>query len=224
LPDHDLYDLAKRKADTAAALEIIEDFVDWDAIDLVVDLWRDRRGSPPYLIAPSVANSQGTNALPLAYAAWLSKELEFPLCRTMYQHQGVKRDFNDGWFRFAHKTMLFGEIPPESTFILVDDVCTLGGTLAETRTFVEGLGGTVVGMTCLASSSGEHVQLALSQKTSYELGAKFGDPLKVFWKGEFGYDTDCLTDPEASYLVRHGESVERIRDAIHRHRDDPDVR
>lgn len=223
LPDHDLYDLAKRHADVGAALQIIEDFVDWDSLDLIVDFSAGTHRPAPYIIAPSVADGHGTNALPVAYAAWLSKELGFPRCDTMYQYQGVKRDLKDGWFRFAHKTRLFGEIPADSDFIIVDDVCTLGGTLAETRAFIHQLGGRVIGTSCLASATGEHVQLALSHRTRYILRSKFGPDLNVFWREEFGYDTDCLTEPEAAYLLRHGTNVGRIRDAIHRARDQNNV-
>jgi hypothetical protein len=219
LSEHELYEDAKRKGDVRAALKVIEDSVDWDQLDLIVDFHRDRSGRLPSLVAPSLAEGGGVNALPVAYSAFLAKELGFPRCDTLFQHQGVKRDLKGGWFRFANKALLFGEIQPDHTYIIADDVCTLGGTIAETRSFIEGLGGHVVGATCLASATGHNVQLALTDKTSYELATKFGDPLRDFWKEEFGYDTDCLTDPEASYLVRNGVNVDGIRDAIHRQRD-----
>ncbi len=219
LSDHELYEAAKRQGDTRAALALVNDFMDWDRLDLIVDFVRDNSRPLPYFIAPSVADTEGVNAIPASYSALLARELGFRRCDTMYQVQSVKRDLRPGWFRFAHKTILMGEIIPGADYIIADDVCTLGGTIAETRSFIEQLGGNVIGATAIASPTGENVQLALTAKTAYELRTKFGDPLREFWKGEFGYDTDCLTEPEAAYLVRNGESVERIRDAIHRQRD-----
>lgn len=219
LPDHPRYDEAKKGGDASAALEVVADTVDWDVLDRVIEFWPDMSGQRPLLIAPTSAETEATNALPLAYAFWLGNELGFEVCDTLYQYRGVKRDLTNGWTRLANRTRLFGDIPSGRKFIICDDVCTLGGTLSEAAGFIKASGSVVIGTTCLASSEGGNVQLALSRQSQYGLKIKFGPKLDAFWVQEFGYDTSCLTEPEAAYLLRNGRSVDLIRDAIHRARD-----
>jgi len=218
LPDHDLYEAAKKGGDTDAALEVIESVVDYDHLDRIVEFSPSIVGIKPILIAPTSAEAGNINALPLAYATWLGRELGYEVCHTLYQYRGVKRDLNGAWHRLANPTRLHGEMPEGRPFILVDDVCTLGGTLAEVHGFISACGGRVIGTTCLASSEGGNVQLALSHKSHYSLDVRFGPQLDAFWVEEFGYDTKCLTEPEAAFLLRNGRDVGHIRDAIRRAR------
>jgi hypothetical protein len=213
-----LYEAAKKGGDTDAALAVIDSVVDFDMLDRIVEFSPSVTARKPVLVAPTSAEASGTNALPLAYALWLGQELGYDVCSTLYQYRGVKRDFCGAWHRLAFPTRLHGHIEEGADFILVDDVCTLGGTLSEIAGFIVECGGRVIGSTCLASSDGGHVQLALSRKTEYALKEQFGDELSALWTEEFGYDTRCLTEPEASFLLRNGRNVGHIRDAIHRAR------
>jgi adenine/guanine phosphoribosyltransferase-like PRPP-binding protein len=215
--------LAKNHADTDAALSIMDDLIADEVLDGVVDLCRDAR-TPPIVIAPSVAATELKNALGVSYAAWLASELGYQRCDTMYQVRRVRRDLNNGWYRLANPTAFDGHVEPNRDYIIADDVCTLGGTLAEARSFIEAHGSRVIGMTTIASPSGNHVQLALSRQSHYGLASEYGDAIDAFWREEFGYGTEALTEPEARYLLGHGPGVDRIRDAIRRARYDGDVR
>lgn len=222
LADHPLYEPAKRQGDVEAALDIVEDLVDEENMDRLVDLWTNK-GNVPVVLAPVSADANAKNALALTYANWVAADLGFEALPALYQYRSHKRDMENGWHRFAHPSRIFGELPAGRDFIIADDVCTLGGTLAETRAFIEANGGNVIATTCLASTDGNHVQLGLREATLKGLRAKFGSELDSFWMEEFGYDTSCLTEPEASYLLRHGDGVEQIRDGIYGARDRGDA-
>lgn len=222
LADHPLYEPAKRQGNVEAALDVIEDLVVDENIDRLVDLWVNR-GDVPVVVAPVSADPTAKNALALAYANWVAEDLGFEALPTLYQYRSRKRDMENGWHRFAHPSRIFGPLPAGRDFIIADDVCTLGGTLAETRAYIEGNGGKVIATTCLASPDGNHVQLGLREATLKGLRAKFGSDLDSFWMEEFGYDTSCLTEPEANYLLRNAGGVEQIRDGIYGARDRGDA-
>lgn len=84
-----------------------------------------------------------------------------------------------------------------------------GGTLANLRGYILGLGGQVVGMTTLTETR-DASKIGLESSTLADLREKHGSELEELWRNNFGYGLECCTELEASYLIRQ-PTVDAIR-------------
>jgi hypothetical protein len=219
LGHHRLYNRAKNLGDVEAADEIIEEFGDTVVLDRIVDEFRDKE---PVIVAPTLEPDNNRNSIAITYATWLSRELELGLCETVFQRRGLKRAGRGNWYRLAYPRAFYGQVLPGGHFIIADDVCTLGGTIADLRSFLESQGGIVICATCLSARDGNHVGVALTDDTLAELsGLDAG--LDTYWKEEFDYGLECFTELEARFLVGERCGVDGIRTGIDGARDTGDV-
>ena len=101
---------------------------------------------------------------------------------------------------------------PGRAYLLVDDFVGQGGTIANLKGFVETKGGRVVLCTTLTGKP-YSAKLTPSDTTLRALRAKHGDELETWWKNNFGYGFDYLTESEARYLER-ADSAQLIRDRL----------
>lgn len=219
LEEHRCYDAAKRQGSTLAAIQIIDDLFQETVIDRIVDCFRDME---PIVVAPSVRPEESRNALAVSYAQWLASELELEVCTTIFQNRDVKRDKMNFWYRIVNQPSFYGDVPAGRDFIVVDDVFTLGGTLAGLRGFIEGNDSHVICMSAIAHRSGTHVEIALDNRTLSALSSRYGAGLDELLREELGYETDYLTLPEAQGLLRSA-SLDDIRAAVDGARDTGDA-
>jgi hypothetical protein len=164
------------------------------------------------------------NALPLQYRARLAEVLGMDIDTEIVQRARVGRTKLDRFPRFLWQPSYTGSVNPAAAYVLVDDVFTVGGTLAALRAHILAGGGTVALMTTLAHGKGRAQPLALGAQTCDELLALFGANFGSFWKREIGHDADCLTEAEGRFLVRwareegssqRGEPLlQRLRDRL----------
>ena len=105
-----------------------------------------------------------------------------------------------------------GSVESNASYMLIDDHDGLGGTLANLRGFIEARNGHVIGMTTLTESR-EARRISLRPDTRDLLWQLHGEELDQFWKSQFGYGIDCLTDVEANQLCRQ-QSVAGIEDFL----------
>jgi len=96
-------------------------------------------------------------------------------------------------------------------YLLVDDVTTQGGTLADLRSYIELRGGHVIGATTLTGARFSHI-LAPRAETLAKLRAKFPD-LEPWFTEQFGHGFDALTDSEAHAVLRY-KSADSVRDHL----------
>ncbi|MBL0040297.1 MAG: phosphoribosyltransferase [Xanthomonadales bacterium] len=89
--------------------------------------------------------------------------------------------------------------------MIVDDVVTMGGTIADLASYIQMNGGKVIGVVTLvdASRSGS---LACNAKLLHEIEKRFGDEIRQ----QFGIEPSALTAEEAGYLIGF-RSAEEIR-------------
>ena len=164
------------------------------------------------VVAPSVSPGNENNALATGYAAFIARTLQIEHCLTVRQVKTAKRDKSDAWQRLANPCSYTGGVPQQD-FILVDDVYTLGGTLADLRSFIESQGGRVIAMSTIAANSGTNAPVAIQPATKRALVRTFGETLDEFWFEEFGYDSSCFTEREARHLLIAGP-LDHIRRCV----------
>ncbi len=148
------------------------------------------------------------NTIPMAMAVCLSDRLGLTVVTDVVQTTRAAHTGAGGWWRLQSHALFGGEITPDSKYILVDDFLGMGGTFANLRGYVESKGGLVVHVQALTGKP-YSAKIALTTDTLDALRGKHGD-LEPWWRAEFGYGFDALTESEARYLVR-AEDADTIR-------------
>ena len=202
LKAHVAYPRAKA-GDEAAALDLLLDMA-------VAWLYEQRARFAPGLlyVAPHAQEATGDNAIPQALAAvcaavWGGKaEIGIVQSDRVY-HTGA-----DAMERMAARAQFVGTVQPGERYVLVDDVTSLGGTLAELANYIQHGGGKIKDVVVLVNA-GRNPALVPQPKNVQLLNRRFGD--EIF--NIFGIKPEALTANEAQYLVGF-RSLDEIRNRL----------
>lgn len=196
-------------------MTIIDDIARWEAVD---ELKMICGGPKCKIIAPAADLAESSNALAITYAHWLAYELDLEVERGVYQDKTVTRDKAGAWFRLAHRAEFYGDIERGRNYMIVDDVMTMGGTLADLRSFIIQNGGGVVGMSVIASDNGNDRPIRLSEDTKGQLEERHGPDLDQLCAELFGFPSECFTEAEGQRIF-DCPTHDKIRENILRERD-----
>jgi hypothetical protein len=219
LSEHRDYKAAKKARDAEAAERLLYDLIRPELLDDLYDQAMDHGVSDENVsvVAPVAFPEDSNNVLALGFAYLLENELGWKVEDHIFQAKIVSRDHGDAWHRIAHPTDFRGNIEPGRKYVIVDDILTLGGTLADLRGFIEMGGGSVIGAAVLSSRTPDQGGIALLPETHELLTTRFGSDLDEFCRQELGHDCSCITEPEAGVFLRC-RSIARIRSSVYRAR------
>jgi len=207
--------LAAKAGDWKAAITLARRLVTDETIEAVKRLCA---AQPDLRIVPVMAQEAGgRNKIPLAFAEVLGEVLGVSVEYGITQQEQVFRTNASADHRLAFSPSYTGEVTPGRAYFIVDDTVTVGGTVAALRGHLENRGGLVVGAATMTAHEGA-VRLPVKQAMVDAIAAKHGAAMNEYWKQEFGYDIDLLTQGEAGHL-RAAASVDAIRDRIAAARD-----
>ncbi|GAB4591925.1 hypothetical protein ETAR_15280 [Edwardsiella tarda] len=201
---------AAKNGDKDAAYRLVADVLNKAAIDDIRGIIGNHR---VVLTAVHAEEASGRNKIPLAMAEVLGKILHQEVDSGIVQTVRVGRSGMDGFARLANQPSFAGEVRRDAHYFILDDTLTQGGTLAGLRGYIEAQGGQVIGASALTGKM-YSAKMALSASTLSRLRAHFGGSnLEAWWKQQFGYGFDGLTESEAQYLLRAGDA-NAIRDRV----------
>ena len=182
-----------------AALSLALDLLDRSVIAALLTAIAGR----PAVLLPVVADeTSGFNAIPDAMAQTLSRYIGLPvIVGEIVQTNKVGHTRAPAFQRLVTPALFDGDVQSGTAYVLVDDHVGLGGTLANLRGYVEDRSGLVIAITTLTESRDAR-HLSLRPHTRDLLWQKHGEELDAFWRGQFGYGIDCLTEVEALQLCR----------------------
>lgn len=208
-PHVELYERAKHRFDMPAAVELVEKHVKNQSVDDLVDNLI-LTGKPARIVYPNPefdagsevnVNDSPTNAIPAAFAAYLAVQLGCDVDDKICQISRPGRTKLSIVQRFVWQPAFDGDVSPDVAYILADDVCSKGGTLAALRNHIVGKGGTVIAVTSLASRDGCHVPFPIASTTEAVLKQSYGSDLDDLFMKEVGHATKCLTELEGQGLA-----------------------
>lgn len=192
---HPSYPAAKGGDITAAWVLVsgILDDVPRDALDALM------RGAQ---IVASVHAFEGPsiNRIPDAMGLWLERRYGVVMETSLVQINRVGHTRSSGWHRLAHQALFDGSVASGARYVLVDDFVGQGGTLANLRGYIMKKGGAVDGFLSLTGQS-RSAKIGLQPETLVELRNKHAI-LEAWWRNQFGFGFDSLTESEAIYLLR----------------------
>jgi len=190
IKQHAEYRFAK-SGDADSALKLISDL----ALDFLVSL-KGEFSSEPIFVSPYAKEAAGDNALPLMLSLLCAELLDGSSETDIVQMQRVFHTGADPMERLIARPSFEGAVQHGGHYVLVDDVTSMGSTLAELANYLLMNGGKVVGSLLLVNA-GRSKDFRALKKHIQLLEARFGNEIKNI----FGIHTPALTANEASYLV-----------------------
>ncbi|MER8981268.1 hypothetical protein [Mesorhizobium sp. M0870] len=207
----EIYERAKKHFDESAAADLIDQCVRQTVVEQIVDLVLATK-KPVRIVIPHPeydphdmdegGNSlRPTNALPFAYAAYLAQEMDCPIDDQIIETARPGRTKLKRFPRFLWQPAFTGEVRQDCAYVLADDNCTLGGTLATLRTYILSKGGTIAAVTALSTNDGLNCRFPIAGNTVDVLKSTYSVDISSLWIEEIGHDIRCLTESEGTFLA-----------------------
>ncbi len=201
---------AAKAGDVGAALDLVDRLVTNEMIEQLEPLVGNDKN---VRVLPVLAmEATGNNKIPLAFAEVLRNRMGLVVETGIVQREKIQRTDSSADHRLAFNPTFDGPVAPGQKYLVVDDTLTMGGTLASLRGYVEHRGGHVVGAAVMTAHPGV-LDLPVNPKMLANIEKKHGQAMNDYWKEEFGYGIEQLTQGEAGHL-KAAASVDAIRDRI----------
>jgi orotate phosphoribosyltransferase-like protein len=190
---HPAYQQAKL-GDPDSALQVASKFVKATKVSLDFDV-----------IVPVVqTDARKHNGIPAAAAFILGDRLNKQVIDNVFQTNEVSHTAASSSGRLLGQPSFAGVVPPGARALILDDVVTLGSTLANLRGWIQHCGATVVASTCLAAGFGAtklippasiREELDRCHPTHHELANRLG------------FDSSCWTNRESRFLLTQSSTT-----------------
>lgn len=212
IANHPEYFKAK-SGDIESALSLVNDYLNDDFLENIATHIKEYRD---IAVLPVHAEEQlGRNKIPLAFATALHDVLNLQLETNIVQSDRAYRTQSDGVGRLLKRVHFNGEVQSGKNYLIVDDIVTQGGTLADLKSYIEVNDGIVIGASTL---SGKHnsAKMAIRKATLGQLRKQAGKMLENWWQEQFGYDFSKFTESEARYLAKqiHRDGIDTVRNYL----------
>jgi hypothetical protein len=193
-------DYASAKAgDAEAAARLVRELVPETDIATA----RDKFGADAIYTAPMAEEATGKNAIPKTVAARYAAATGGHVDNEIVQANRAYHTGADPMERMISRPVFDGEVKAGGRYVLVDDVSTMGATLAELADHIRAGGGKVVGTVLLANTSrADTMNPTRTQVRKIE--ERYGDQVRQLFNAE----PAALTAAEAGYVLNHRDASE----------------
>lgn len=194
LKRHPAYEAAKH-GDENAGYDMARDMIGSGIIRKIEGIKADN----PHLLPMYTPEKVGRNAIPNGMALYLSDRTGLPIELGVAQVNNAGHTGAAAMDRMVNRAQFDGWATPGANYIALDDVVTMGGTLAEASNFVRGNGADIAGVMAL-TNKGKGSILTPDNATIDALRKKHGSLIE----DELGIVPEALTRAEADYLSMFG--------------------
>lgn len=192
---------AAKAGDTEAAVRVVRDLVKPESLVQAQDAF----GSDVIYVSVHAQEARGKNKLPNALAMLYASSTGADVDQGITQ---INKAFHTGagpMERLMNRAEFAGPVSAGRRYVLVDDVTTMGSTLADIAAYIQRNGGQVAGSVVMVNAM-RGGKIAPASKTIKQLEARHGQAIREI----LGVDADQLTGPEAQYLIGF-KSADEIR-------------
>lgn len=201
------------------AMESIKTRIDYDSFK------REPARLRPIVVAPIKLNGKSKNLIPMAMAHIVADHFQLEVCRDIVQEDGQGRTGKGALDRLIIQPVFSGKVEKGRKYIIVDDVFTMGGSIASLASYIEQGGGKVLCCSVLANQSQVigtakeklrpvvmPLQAAPEVLNSMErkYGWKFGEQ----FERAVGFAIPALTTREASFVSSVFDNSRRFFQAL----------
>lgn len=198
LKAHPAYRLAKA-GNQEAAVKLIMDL----AHDFLLELKNQLPINAIYT-APFAKEATGDNAIPQVLAMACAIIADGECDQSIVQTSRIYHTGADPMERLITRPWFEGTVKPDGNYVLVDDVTSMGGTLAELSNFIQYHGGKIANVVVLVNA-GRNKCLRPDNALLQTLHRRYEHEIRSI----FGIHTAALTANEAGYLIgfRHADEI-----------------
>lgn len=167
--------------------------------DLAVEFLKSLRNEFPentYFVSPFAQEAGGDNAIPLLLSLIAAQEFKGVSETDIVQLQRVFHTGADPMERLLLRPSFEGTVERNKNYVLVDDVTSMGGTLAELANYIRLNNGNVLGSIVLVNA-GRDKNFKPVKKHLKLLEERFDEQIEQ----QFGIKISALTANEANYLI-----------------------
>ena len=147
-------------------------------------------------VAPHAVEATGENAIPTILATTIADEAGADVDSAIVQREQVFHTGADPMERLNARATFDGPVRAGGRYVLVDDVTTMGGTLADLADHIQQNGGEVAGLVVIVNAA-RSGQIVPSSRLSLTLERRFGDVIPAL----FHIVPAALTHEESRYLI-----------------------
>jgi hypothetical protein len=165
-------------------------------------------------VAPHAREATGNNAIPQVLATAAATLANGTTDLDIVQIHQVFHTGADPMERLAARPEFEGLVTPEIPHVLVDDVTTMGGTLADLANYIISHGGDIVAVIVLVNA-GRDKNLRPTKTITNKIKTRYGHHLEAL----LGIQPDALTANEANYLIGF-RSPDEIRNRLAKAREE----
>lgn len=169
-------------------------------------------------VAPHAREATGDNAIPQVLAQACAMVSGGVADDDIVQISRVFHTGADPMERMASRAAFEGLVKPDALHVLVDDVTTMGGTLAELADFIQIRGGKIGGVLVIVNA-GRAKNLCPSKEVSRKIENRFSHELETI----LGIQAKALTANEANYLIGF-RTADEIRNRLAKARQETNLR
>ncbi len=212
LKAHPAYAAAKA-GDAAAAVALVLDLA-----ESLAEQAKAAFGPGHIYVAPHAHEAAGDNAIPQVLADALANATCGAVDHAIVQANRVYHTGADPMERLNNRAVFDGDVRPGACYVLVDDVTTMGGTLAELAHHVQSNGEIVKGAVVIVNAS-RSGRIAADPRLLEQLEKRHGNAIREI----FRISPAGLTADEARYLIGF-RSADEIRNRSAKARQETDQR
>lgn len=196
---------AAKTGDPDAAIDLAGAFLSDDWLRVNAEQIRKQN---PVIVSVHAVEGASSNMIAQGMGAVISRGLGLDLDSDILQINSAGHTGSSGWKRLSSQAIFDGPVISGRHYWIVDDFIGQGGTIANLRGHILAGGGYFAGATSLTGKEYSAI-IGLSSETLRDLRQKHGD-LEPWWKAQFGFGFETLTESEAKYLFR-AEDADTIR-------------
>ncbi|OQW91567.1 MAG: hypothetical protein BWK78_04220 [Thiotrichaceae bacterium IS1] len=195
---HPLYLAAKQEGNLDAALELVTDLLPKDKVQELKNQLGERT---PLIVPVHAQEAGGINKIPVALAVVLADHLKLTVSTEIIQINKPCRTGKGAYYRLVNYPLFEGQVEATRDYLILDDTLAMGGTFASLRGYIESQGGRVILATALTGHPGA-ANLGITSRLLQKIQEKHGNELDTWWKKQFGFGLDTLTQGEAGHLAK----------------------
>ena len=197
---------AAKAGDVVQSALLVEKLLKDETVQEIKNLIGDNQ---PILVPIQSEEASGKNRIPQATAFALAEKLGLQVDENIYQSNTAKRTDTGIYHRYVSPPEFKGEVQTGKSYLIVDDTLSVGGTIATLKGYIENNGGKVIGSTVMTAHALK-VDIPIQPNMLQSLQQKQG--LDEYWRNEFGYGVDKLTQQEAGHLRK--PTLEQIQERV----------
>ena len=195
-----------KSGDVAQSIQLVDKLLKDETVQELKQMIGNRQ---PVLVPVQSEEVSGKNRIPHTAAHALAAKLGLEVDNSIYQDNTAKRTGSGIYHRYVSPPEFTGEVKAGQDYLIVDDTLSVGGTIAALKGYIENRGGKVIGSTVMTAHDNK-VDIAIKPNMLQSLAQKEG--LNEYWRKEFGYGVDKLTQQEAGHLRK--PTLEQIQERV----------